>query len=84
MEPDDGLLLPALQPEIAGNPAVMLVHLAVAVPPVVELADSEVEPHDELPGTDLGPLLRAPDEIHDLIPRVVRNPRPGQSSPSVF
>src|SRR5712692_9145992 len=38
MEADDGLLLPILQPEIAGNPAVVLVHLAVAFPPVVELA----------------------------------------------
>src|SRR5262245_3217313 len=30
-------------------------------------------------------LLRpAPDEINDLVPRIVRDPGPGQSSPSVF
>ena len=84
MEPDDGLFLPILQPEIAGNPAVVLVHLAVAFPPVVILARGDVEPHNEPPGADLGLLRPAPDEIHDLIPRVVRDPDPGQSSPSVF
>jgi hypothetical protein len=49
MESDDGLLLPILQPEIAGNPAVVLVHFAVAFPPVVELAGSDVEPQNEPP-----------------------------------
>src|ERR1051325_7576153 len=84
MEADDGLLLPTLQPEIAGNPAVVLVHLAVAFPPVVELAGGDAEPHDEAAGADRGLLRPAPDAIHDLGPRVVRNPQPGQSSPSVF
>src|SRR6266567_7433893 len=84
MEPDDGLLLPILQPEIAGNPAVVLVRLAVAFPPIVELAGGDVEPLDEAPSADLGLLRPAPDEIHDLIPRIVRDPGPGQSSPSVF
>src|SRR5712691_3603253 len=74
MEPDDGLLLPLLQPEIAGNPAVVLVHFSVAFPPVVELAGGDVEPLDEPPGADLGLLRPAPDEIHDLVPRIVRNP----------
>src|SRR2546430_8273428 len=84
MEADDDLLLPLLQPEVAGNPAVVLVHLAIAVPPVVELAGCDIEPPDESPGADLGLLRPAPDEIHDLIPRVVRNPDPGQSSPVPF
>ena len=84
LEPDDGLFLPVLQPEIAGNPAIVLVHLAVAFPPVVKLAGGDVEPHNETPGADLGLLRPAPAEIHDLVPRIVRNPDPGQSSPSVF
>src|SRR6266702_3911499 len=84
MEPDDGLLLPLLQPEIAGNPAVVLVHFSVAFPPVVELAGGDVEPHDKPPGADLGLLRPAPDEVNDLIPCIVRNPDPGQSSPSFF
>src|SRR6478672_13750575 len=84
MKADDGLLLPILQPEVAGNPAVVLVHLPVAFPPVVELAGGDVEPLDEAPGADLGLLRPAPDEIHDLVPCVMRGPDPGQSSPSVF
>ena len=44
MKTDNGLLLPILQPAIAGNPAVVLVHRAVAFPPVAELAGGDVEP----------------------------------------
>src|SRR5215469_12403168 len=84
MKADDGLLLPILQPEVAGNPAVVLVHLPVAFPPVVELASGDVEPPNEPPRADLGLLRPAPDEIHDLIPRIVRNPGSGQSSPMSF
>src|SRR5215813_5240340 len=84
MKADDGLLLPILQPEVAGNPAIVLVRLPVAFPPVLELAGGAIEPHNEPPGADLGLLRPAPDEIHDLIPRIVRNPAPGQSSPLSF
>jgi hypothetical protein len=56
MKADDGLLLPILKPEVAGNPAVMLVHLSVALSPVVELAGGDVEPPDELTGADLSLL----------------------------
>ena len=66
MEPNDGLLLPILQPEIPGNPAIVLVHLTVPFQPVVELAGGDVEPLDEPSGADLGLLRTAPDEIHDL------------------
>src|SRR5689334_21671812 len=84
MKADDGLLLPILQQEVAGNPAVVLVHLPVAFPPVVELAGGDVEPRNEPAGADLGLLRPAPDEIHDLISRIVRDPGPGQSSPMSF
>src|SRR5215471_6967338 len=74
VESDDGLLLPILQPEVPGNPAVVLVHLAVPFAPVVKLAGCDVEPSDEPSGADLGLFRPAPDEIHDLVPRIVRNP----------
>src|SRR5437899_8108495 len=74
MGPDDRLLLPLLQPEIAGNPGVVLIRFAVASPPAVELAGGDVEPPDEPPGADLSRIRPAPDEIHDLIPRIVRDP----------
>src|SRR5437868_1157633 len=84
MKADDGLLLPLFQPKIPGNPSVVLAHLAVAFAPIVELTGGDVEPLDELPGADLGLLRPAPHEVHDLVPRIVRNPDPGQSSPSAF
>ena len=61
MKADDGLLLPILQQEVAGNPAVVLVHLPVAFPPVVEFTGSDVEPPNEPPAADLGLLRPAPD-----------------------
>src|SRR6516225_3450843 len=84
VERNDRLLLPILQPKVPGNPAVMLVDLAVSLAPAVELAGCNVVPPDETPGTDLGLCRPAPDEIHDLVPRFVRNPDPGQSSPTLF
>src|ERR671915_296435 len=84
MKADDGLLLPILQPEAAGTPAVVLIPLPVAFPPIVELAGGDVEPPNEPPGADLSLLRPAPDEIHDLVPSIVRNPVPGQSSPMSF
>jgi hypothetical protein len=53
---NDGLLFPVFEPPITGNPAVMLVHFAVALPPVIELALAETAPLDELPGRDLRPV----------------------------
>jgi hypothetical protein len=77
MERNDGLLLPLLQPEVPGNPAVMLVDLAVPLAPAVELAGCDVEPRDEPPDADLSFFRPAPDEIYDLVTRIVRNPDPG-------
>jgi hypothetical protein len=84
VERNDRLLLPLLQPKVPGNPTVVLIDLAVPLAPAVELAGRDVEPPDEPPGADLGLLRPAPDEIHDLVPRIVRNPDPGQSSPTLF
>src|SRR3982751_1647798 len=84
MEADDGLLLPIFEPEIPGNPTVVLVHTAIALPPVVELTGTQVEPSDEVPGADFRFLRPAPDEIDDLIAHVRRNPDAGQSSPRLF
>src|SRR5215469_5345646 len=84
MERNDRLLLPILQPKVPGNPGVMLVDSAVPLAPAVELTSCHTEPPDELPGADLGLLRPAPYKVHDLVPRIVRNPDPGQSSPTLF
>src|SRR5712671_3206460 len=54
VEVDDGLLFPRCQPEITGNPTVVLIDAPIAFSPVVELAGSHAQPVDESSGADLG------------------------------
>ena len=77
MEIHDRLLLPLLQPKISGNPTVMLVGFAVALAPLVKLAATNSQPFDEPSDADLRAIRPAPDEIYDLVPRIMRNPDPG-------
>src|SRR5208283_3205636 len=84
METHDRFFLPRLQPEIAGHPTVVLIGSSIALAPVVELTGSYPQPMDEPPGADLGLLRPAPDEIHHLIPHIMRHPARGQSSPRLF
>src|SRR6202011_2167823 len=65
MELDDCFFLPRFQPEITGNPTVVLVDAPVPLPPVIELAGGHAQPWDEPSDADLGLLRPAPDEIHD-------------------
>src|ERR1035437_4910938 len=84
METDDGFLLPRLQPEISRQPTVMLFHPSIALPPFVYLSHGIAQPRNESAGTDLGLLRPAPDEIHHLIPHIVRYPDRFKSSPRLF
>src|ERR1700738_3284760 len=73
-----------LQPKVAGHPTVVLIHSPVALPPVVELTRGDTQPRNESSDVDLGLLRPAPDEIHHLIPHIMRHPGRGQSSPRLF
>ena len=84
MKLDDGLLFPVFEPPVAGNPAVMLVDLAVALPPVIELALADAEPPDDLLGRDLRSVRPIANVINDVVASVVGNPGSSQSSPSTF
>src|SRR5208283_5447937 len=84
MESDDCLFLPRLPPESTVNPTIVLIHAPVALSPVVELAGPHAHPADLAPGADLRLFRPAPDEIHHLVPHIVRNPHLGQSSPRLF
>src|SRR5580698_10524299 len=84
METDDRFLFPWFQLEIPGNPTVVLIHSPVTLAPVVELAGSNAQPLRKSSDADLGFLRPAPDKIHHLIPHIMRNPAPGQSSPRLF
>ena len=84
MKLDDRLLFPVFEPPVAGNPAVVLVDFAVALPPVVELAQTDSDPLDDLLGRDFRPVRPIANVVDDLITSVVGNPGSGQSSPSTF
>jgi hypothetical protein len=53
---NDGLLFPVFEPPVARNPDVMLVHVVVAILPVIEFARAEAGSLDELLGRDLRPV----------------------------
>jgi len=74
VEADDGILLPILEPVIAGDLPVVLVGLAVPFLPIVELADADLEPADEVVRPDLGLLRPEIDEVDDRVTRVWGDP----------
>src|SRR6266568_6450174 len=84
MEADDRLFLPRLQPEVTGNPTVVLIHTPIALPPIVKLAGGYAQPRNESSHADFGLLRPAPDKIHHLIPHIMRHPARGQCSPRLF
>ena len=67
-----------------GTLAVVLVDLAVAVLPVVELALAQAQPAQEPLGGQLGALGPAVHVIDHLVAGVVGNPTSVQSSPLAF
>src|SRR2546428_657477 len=68
---EDGLLLLLLQPPISGHLTVVLVGLAVAGFPLVELAAPQSQPGEQASGGQFGPLGPMPDVVHDLVAGVV-------------
>lgn len=74
MEVEDRLLLLGLQPMVAREERVVLVDLAEALAPVVELAFGDLQPGDEAALRDLGLVGPSADKIDDGIAGVVGNP----------
>src|ERR1017187_1857299 len=72
-----GFFLPLRQPEIARNPTVVFVDAPIALTPVIELAGGNSQPMNEPSDTDLGLLRPVPDEIHHLVPHIMRHPAAG-------
>src|ERR1017187_4567 len=77
VECDNGFFLPLRQPEIARNPTVVFVDAPIALTPVIELAGGNSQPMNEPSDTDLGLLRPVPDEIHHLVPHIMRHPAAG-------
>jgi len=72
----DTLLLLVGKPVIARHPGVVLVDLAEALFPVVELAGADADPGEEATDGDVRLVAPYPDEIDKLIADIVENPLP--------
>jgi hypothetical protein len=72
------------KPVIAWDPGIVLVDLAEASLPVVELAGADADPGDEACDGDLGLVAPGADEIDDGVAGIVGDPAAFQISPSVF
>lgn len=70
----DALLLIVGEPVIARNPGVVLVDMAEALNPVVELAGTDADPRQEATSRDGGLVAPSTDEIDDGVAGVVRHP----------
>lgn len=84
VEVDDRLLLPVFEPVVPRDLAVVLVGLAVALPPLVELALAGAQPADDAREGDLGLLRPVLGEVDDRVASVVGDPAALQISPRSF
>ena len=83
-EEADGLLLRLGEPVIAGDPGVVLVDLAEAALPVVELAGADADPGQEAADGDVRLVGPGADEIDDLVAGVVGGPSIRSGFPKFF
>jgi hypothetical protein len=72
------------KPVVARHPGVVLVDLAEAQLPVVELAGTDADPGQEMGDGDVGFIAPGDGEIDDGVARVVGYPAAGQLSPRFF
>jgi hypothetical protein len=72
------------EPMIARDPGVVLVDLAEAPFPVVELAGADADPADETTEGDFGLVAPGADEIDDGVAGIVGDPATLQLSPRLF
>ncbi len=69
---------------VTRHPGVVLVDLAEARLPVVELAGADTDPGEDATDGDLGLIGPSPHKIHNLVARIMGDPASAQGSPSSF
>ncbi len=84
LEIEDPLLFALFEPKIPGDVAVVLVLGAVALAPVVELADGEAGDGEECFDGAVGPFGPMVDEVDDLVARFGLDPAPVERAPNSF
>ena len=82
-EPDPFLFVVG-EPVVAGHPGVVLVDLAEALLPIVELAGTDADPGQEARDGDVRLVAPGADEIDDGVAGVMGDPAAGQLSPRLF
>jgi hypothetical protein len=73
-EDANALLLVVAEPMVAGHPGVVLVDLAEAVLPIVELAGADADPAEEATGGDVRLVAPGADEIDEGVTSIVGDP----------
>lgn len=75
MKLNNGLFLPVIQPEIAGNQAIVLIGPAITLPPAVILAGTEFKPLYKMRHRNVGTIGLISGEIYHCIANIMGNPR---------
>jgi hypothetical protein len=70
----DAFLFVVGEPVVAGDPGIVLIDLAEALFPVVELAGADADPGEEATSRDVGLVAPGADEINDFITGVGGGP----------
>ena len=73
-ERDDRRALPWLQPVVARHRRVVLVGLAVAAAPAMELPAGKTQPAEEPECRQLGEQGQSLEEVHHFVAQIVRHP----------
>ena len=81
---DDASFLLVGEPVIAWHQGIVLIGLAVAFTPIVELAAGDADPADDGVDRQLHLGAKIAHEVDDDVARIVRNPSALQGSPSCF
>jgi hypothetical protein len=76
-EDADAFLFVVAEPVVAGHPGVVLVDLAEALFPVMELAGADADPGEEATDGEVRLVAPGADEIDDGVAGVVGDPAAG-------
>ena len=71
VEVEDCPFLPLFEPMVAWDPAVVLVHLAIPLFPVVKGPLRHAHPAEDVLSRDIGPILPVANVIDDAVAHVV-------------
>lgn len=81
---ENGLPFKRLDPLVARHVRIVLIHLAIALLPIEELAPCDTDPANEPVAWQFGLRRLIANEVDNRVTRIVGNPNAFQSSPRAF